>query len=157
MKKGITLKDMARKLNMSISTVSKSLSSDNSISASTKERVKELAKEWAYIPNESARHFKLNKSFTIGLILPDLQDQFFVTAINGVEEIAEKEKYNIILSQSHEDVIKEENIGNVMIKCRVFLYFLSLRIDSDFLCLSFQKVKLQLVYPLHKNLLQSRQ
>ncbi len=77
---------------MSISTVSKSLSSDNSISASTKERVKELAKEWAYIPNESARHFKLNKSFTIGLILPDLQDQFFVTAINGVEEIAEKEK-----------------------------------------------------------------
>ncbi len=119
MKKGITLKDMARKLNMSISTVSKSLSSDNSISASTKERVKELAKEWAYIPNESARHFKLNKSFTIGLILPDLQDQFFVTAINGVEEIAEKEKYNIILSQSHEDVIKEENIGNVMIKSRV--------------------------------------
>lgn len=119
MKKGITLKDMARKLNMSISTVSKSLNSDSSISALTKERVKELAKEWAYVPNESARHFKLNKSFTIGVILPDLQDQFFVTAINGVEEIAEKEKYNIILSQTHEDVIKEEAIGNVMIKSRV--------------------------------------
>lgn len=110
---------MARKLHMSISTVSKSLNSDNAISILTKERVNELAKEWGYIPNESARRFKLNKSFTIGLIIPDLQDQFFVTAINGVEEIAEREKYNIILSQTHEDVIKEEKIGNVMIKSRV--------------------------------------
>jgi LacI family transcriptional regulator len=119
MKKGITLKDIARKLNMSISTVSKSLNSDISISTLTRGRVKELAKQWGYIPNESARHFKLNKSFTIGLILPDLLDQFFVTAINGVEEIAEKENYNIILTQTHEDVVKEENIANVMIKNRV--------------------------------------
>jgi len=119
MKKGITLKDMARKLHMSISTVSKSLNSDNAISALTKERVKELARQWDYVPNESARHLKFNKSFTIGLILPELQDPFFVTAINGVEEVAEKEKYNIILGQTHEDVLKEENIGNVMIKSRV--------------------------------------
>jgi DNA-binding LacI/PurR family transcriptional regulator len=93
MKKGVTLKDIARKLNMSISTVSKSLNSDTSISALTKERVNTLAKEWGYIPNESARNFKLNKSLTIGLILPDLKDQFYVEAINGVEEIAEREKY----------------------------------------------------------------
>jgi DNA-binding LacI/PurR family transcriptional regulator len=119
MKKGITLKDIARKLNMSVSTVSKALSSDQSISAITKERVSELAKEWGYVPNESARNFKLNKSFTIGLVLPDLQDQFFVAAINGVEEIAEKEKYNIILGQTHEDVVKEENIAKVMMKNRV--------------------------------------
>jgi DNA-binding LacI/PurR family transcriptional regulator len=104
---------------MSISTVSKSLNSDTSISALTKERVNTLAKEWGYIPNESARNFKLNKSLTIGLILPDLKDQFYVEAINGVEEIAEREKYNIILSQTHEDVAKEENIANVMIKNRV--------------------------------------
>src|SRR3954468_18132656 len=98
MKKGITLKDLARRLNMSISTVSKALNNDVSISSATKERVNNLAKEWDYIPNESARNFKLNKSLTIGLILPDLLDQFFVAAINGVEEIAEKEKYNIIVS-----------------------------------------------------------
>ncbi|MEJ7827262.1 MAG: LacI family DNA-binding transcriptional regulator [Segetibacter sp.] len=104
---------------MSISTVSKSLNSDKSISSLTKVRVKKLAKEWDYIPNESARHFKLNKSFTIGLILPDLLDQFFVAPINGVEEIAEKENYNIILTQTHEDVVKEENVANVMIKNRV--------------------------------------
>ena len=119
MKKGITLKDIARKLNMSISTVSKSLNDDGAISILTKERVKKLAKEWNYIPNESARHFKLNKSFTIGLILPDLLDPFFVVAINGVEEIAVKEDYNMILTQSHEDIKKEEKIANVMISNRV--------------------------------------
>lgn len=119
MKKGITLKDIARKLNMSISTVSKALNNDITISTLTRERVNKLSKEWGYIPNESARNFKLNKSLTIGLILPDLLDQFFIAAINGVEEIAEKGRYNIIISQTHEDVEKEKNIANVMIKNRV--------------------------------------
>jgi DNA-binding LacI/PurR family transcriptional regulator len=119
MKKGITLKDIALKLHMSVSTVSKALNGDHSISVLTKERVSKLALEWGYIPNESARNFALSKSLTIGLIIPDLNDQFFVAAINGVEEIAEKESYNIILGQTHEDVLKEEKIGNVMIKNRV--------------------------------------
>ena len=119
MKKGVTIKDIAKKLNMSVSTVSKALSNDINISAPTKERVQKLAKDWNYIPNESARHFKLNKSFTIGLILPDLLDQFYVLAINGVEKIAETEKYNVIVSQSHEEVDKEEKITNLMISNRV--------------------------------------
>ncbi|MCR6722639.1 MAG: LacI family transcriptional regulator [Chitinophagaceae bacterium] len=119
MKKGITLKDLASRLNMSVSTVSKSLSNDSAISALTKERVKKLADEWNYIPNESARHFKLNKSFTIGLILPDLLDPFFVLAINGVEDIAVEKDYNMTLTQSHEDVKKEEKIANLMISNRV--------------------------------------
>jgi LacI family transcriptional regulator len=119
MKKGITLKDIAMKLNMSISTVSKALSNDNSISNLTRERVQELAQEWNYIPNEAARRFKLNKSFTIGLIIPNLLDQFYVLAINGVEGIADKEKYNVILTQSHEDVMNEEKITNMMISNRV--------------------------------------
>ncbi|HEY8659834.1 MAG TPA: LacI family DNA-binding transcriptional regulator [Hanamia sp.] len=119
MEKGKTLKDIARKLNMSVSTVSKALNKDTSISTLTKERVREQAKEWNYIPNELARHFKLNKSFTIGLIIPDLLDQFYVLAINGIEEIAENENYNIILTQSHEDIIKEEKIVSIMIKNRV--------------------------------------
>lgn len=119
MKKGVTIKDIARQLNMSISTVSKALNNDPTISILTKERVQKLANEWNYVPNESARHFKLNKSFTLGLIIPNLLDQFYVLAINGVEAIAEKENYNVILSQSHEDVVNEEKITNVMIRNRV--------------------------------------
>ncbi|MEO5648798.1 MAG: LacI family DNA-binding transcriptional regulator [Ginsengibacter sp.] len=119
MEKGKTLKDIARKLNMSISTVSKALNNDTSISTFTKERVQKQAREWNYIPNESARNFKLNKSFTVGLIIPDLLDPFYVFAINGIEEVAAKENYNIILTQSHEDIVKEENIVNIMIRSRV--------------------------------------
>lgn len=119
MKKGVTLKDIAQKLNMSISTVSKALKDDSSISALTKKRVRKFADECNYIANESARHFQQNKSFTIGLIVPDLLDHFFVMAINGIEEIALKENYNLLLTQSHEDVKKEENIANVMIRNRV--------------------------------------
>lgn len=104
---------------MSISTVSKALNNDTSISTFTKERVQKQAREWNYIPNESARNFKLNKSFTVGLIIPDLLDPFYVFAINGIEEVAAKENYNIILTQSHEDIVKEENIVNIMIRSRV--------------------------------------
>ena len=92
MKKGVTIKDIARKLNMSVSTVSKALNNDLSISTPTKERVKQLANDWNYIPNEAARHFKLNKTFTLGLVIPDMLDQFFVLAINGAEKIAATEK-----------------------------------------------------------------
>ena len=119
MEKGKTLKDIARKLNMSISTVSKSLNNDISISALTKERVQQQAREWNYVPNESARNFKLNKSSALGLIIPDLLDPFYVLAINGIEEIASKENYNLILTQSHEDIVKEENVVNIMIRSRV--------------------------------------
>ncbi len=119
MKKGVTLKDLADKLNMSISTVSKALSNDLSISKPTSERVKALAKEWEYIPNEAARHFKLNKSYTLGLIIPDLLDQYYGIAINGVEELAGQYQYNVIVSQSHEDPEKESRIIDIMIRNRV--------------------------------------
>ncbi len=119
MGKAKTLKNIADKLNMSISTVSKALKNDNSISNFTKQRVQDQAKEWNYIPNESARNFKLNKSFALGLIIPDLMDQFYVLAINGIEEVATRENYNIILTQSHEDTVKEENIVDIMIRSRV--------------------------------------
>ncbi len=119
MKKGVTLKDISRKLNMSVSTVSKALSNDTSISTLTKERVKELALEWNYIPNEAARHFKLKKTFTLGLIIPDLLDQFFVLAINGVEQVAGTEKYTVIVSQTHEDAAHENMIVDIMIRNRV--------------------------------------
>ena len=99
MEKGKTLKDMAVKLNMSVSTVSKALNNNASISTLTKERVHKLALEYKYVPNELARHFKMNKSFMVGLIIPDLLDQFYVMAINGIEEVAAEQKYNIFLTQ----------------------------------------------------------
>lgn len=119
MKKGITIKDIAAKLNMSVSTVSKALNNHPSISDFTKERVIKLAEEWNYVPNEAARNFQQSRSFTLGLIIPELLDQFYVLAINGVETVAEKNKYQVIVAQSHEDADKEELIIKNLISTRV--------------------------------------
>ncbi len=119
MKRGVTLKDIASKLNMSISTVSKALNEDEYISGMTKERVKRLAEKWNYIPNEVARHFKQSKTFTLGLVIPNMLDQFYAMAVNGAEEAAANEKYNVIISQSHEDPANEEKIVDLMKRNRV--------------------------------------
>jgi LacI family transcriptional regulator len=119
LKKAITIMDIAKKLNMSVSTVSKALNEDLSISILTRERVKKQADEWNYIPNEAARHFKLSKTFMLGLIIPNMLDQFYVLAINGAENIAAMEKYSVIISQSHEDLENEERIVDLMKRNRV--------------------------------------
>ncbi len=119
MKKAVTIKDIALKLNMSFSTVSKALNNDQTISTATRERVKAQANEWNYTPNEAARNFKLSKTFTFGLIIPNLLDQFYIQAINGAEKVATIEKYNVIISQSHEDPVKEEHIVDLMKRNRV--------------------------------------
>ena len=119
MNKRVTLKDIARRLNMSISTVSKALSDDPAISEMTTERVKKLAEEWNYVPNEAARHFKMNRTFTIGLVVPKMLDEFYIMAINGAEETAASENYNVIILQSHEDPDKEKKILELMVRNRI--------------------------------------
>lgn len=119
MKRGVTIKDIARKLNMSVSTVSKALNNDATISSLTSERVKALARELNYIPNEAARHFKLNRTSTLGLIVPDILDQYYAFAANGVEAAAEERGYHVMLAQSREDEQKEERIIDLMIRNRV--------------------------------------
>jgi Transcriptional regulators len=104
---------------MSVSTVSKALNDDPSISQLTKERVKKQAADWNYIPNEAARNFKLNKTFTLGLVIPNMMDQFYGLAINGAEKVATEEKYHVIISQSQEDPVREENIIDLMKRNRV--------------------------------------
>lgn len=119
MQKAVTLKDLATRLNMSVSTVSKALNNDVLISTLTRERVKKLAEKWNYTPNEVARNFKLNKTFTLGLIIPSMLDQFYALAINGVEYMASQKKYNVIISQSYENPDKENKIIELMKRNRV--------------------------------------
>lgn len=131
MKKGVTIKDIAQKLNMSVSTVSKALNNDTSISLPTRERVRRLATDWHYVPNEAARHFKQNKTFTVGLVIPSLMDQFYVLAINGVETVAAREKYNVIVAQTHEDIQRQEQAIKVMISNRVDGVILALSKNTE--------------------------
>ncbi|HWB93798.1 MAG TPA: LacI family DNA-binding transcriptional regulator, partial [Puia sp.] len=83
-----TIKEIAKRLNVSVSTVSRALHDHPGIGLRTKTRVKELAQELDYQPNQAAIFFKQRKTFTIGVVLPNLKEEFFSEAINGIEEIA---------------------------------------------------------------------
>jgi len=114
-----TIKEIAKRLNISISTVSRALHDHPSIGLRTKTRVKELARELMYEPNQAAIFFQQRKTFTIGVILPFLSEAFFSAAISGIEDVAGKNQYTVLLGQSRDDAEREKQIIDTMKKHRV--------------------------------------
>jgi len=114
-----TLKEIAQRLNFSVSTVSRALHNHPSIGLRTTAQVQKLAKELNYEPNQSALLFKQQKTNTIGVILPNLKEEFFSEAINGIEDVAKQNKYSVLIGQSHDDVEQEKQIINAMKNQRV--------------------------------------
>lgn len=117
--KPTTIKEIAKRLNVSFSTVSRALHDHPNIGLRTKMRVQQLAKELDYQPNQTAIFFQQRKTFTIGVILPELSEAFFSTSINGVEDTAEKNKYTVLLGQSHDSEEREIKIVETMKNHRV--------------------------------------
>lgn len=117
--KPTTIKEIARKLKISPSTVSRALNDHPSIGLVTTMRVKKMAEELNYEPNQTAIFFKQRKTFTIGVILPSLSEPFFSSAISAIEAMAEKKKYTVLLGQSLDDAKREANILNTFKKHRV--------------------------------------
>src|ERR1035437_4682502 len=106
----ITIKEIASKLNVSPSTVSRALNNHKSSGLKTKTNVQQLAKELNYEPNQTAIFFQQSKTFTIGVILPELSETFFSSAISGIEDCANKNKYTILMGQSHDDAEREKQL-----------------------------------------------
>jgi LacI family transcriptional regulator len=106
-RKKLTLKDIAKELGVSISTASRALKSHPDISKETIRLVKEYAEKHHYVPNYLAVNFRKNKTFTIGLIVPELVHHFFSTVISGSIDEAKKQGYNILISQSN-DILDDE-------------------------------------------------
>ncbi len=108
MKKPVTIKEIAKKLDLSFSTVSRALHGHPSISLLTQQRVKQTADQMGYEPNQTAIFFQKGKTFTIGVILPELAEAFFAVAISAIEDIAYKKNYTVLLAQSHDDEEREK-------------------------------------------------
>lgn len=104
----VTLKELAKLMGVSVSTVSKALNESPEIGEATKERVKKLAKELNYQPNRIAQQLKSNKTKTIGVIVPSITNPFFADVLHAIEQKASEEKYDIIVCISDEDMAKEE-------------------------------------------------
>lgn len=108
--KRATIKDIASALNLSPSTISKALRDHPNIGIVTRERVKKLAKELHYVPNQSAIRFKQQKSFTLGIVIPNMLDHFYVAAVEGFEKFAYDHGYQVLIGQSHESLRREKEL-----------------------------------------------
>ncbi|WP_031428194.1 LacI family DNA-binding transcriptional regulator [Flavimarina sp. Hel_I_48] len=107
MKRKITLKDIAKELSVSISTVSKSLKDSSEIGEDTREKVKAFAALYNYKPNNIAISLKNRRTKNIALIIPEIVNDFFGEVIGGVEEAANEKGYNVIVCLSNESFDKE--------------------------------------------------
>ena len=107
MKKKVTLKQIAKELDVSISTVSKSLRDSPEISEDTRLKVQAFAKLYNYRPNLIALSLKNRKTKTIGIIIPEIVHHFFATVISGIEHVANEKGYNVIVTLSDESFDKE--------------------------------------------------
>jgi DNA-binding LacI/PurR family transcriptional regulator len=103
----LTIKDIAKKLGVSVSTVSRALKDHPDISDETKKLIKAFATEVNYRPNALALSLRRQKTNTIGLIIPEIVHHFFSSVISGMEDLAYKEGYNIIICQSNENQHRE--------------------------------------------------
>ena len=106
-KKKIKLKDIAKELEVSISTVSKALKNSEEISRDTKEKIQAFARLYNYKPNNIAVSLKNKRTKNIGVIIPDIVHHFFTTVIRGVENYALEKGYNVIVCLSDESFDKE--------------------------------------------------
>ena len=114
-----TLKEIAKKLNFSVSTVSRALNNHPSIGLRTTAQVQKLAKEMGYEPNRMALLFKQQKTNILGVILPNLSEEFFSQAINGIENIARRNDYSVLIGQSHDKLEEEIKLVAAMKNHRV--------------------------------------
>ncbi|QRM88302.1 substrate-binding domain-containing protein [Lacinutrix sp. WUR7] len=107
MKRKVTLKQIAKELDVSISTVSKALRNSKEISEDTRQKVQAFAKLYNYRPNNIALSLKNRKTKTIGIIIPEIVHHFFSKVIRGIELVANKRGYNVIVGLSNESFSKE--------------------------------------------------
>ncbi|SDX80047.1 LacI family DNA-binding transcriptional regulator [Flavobacterium degerlachei] len=129
--KDITLKEIASKLGISITTVSKALKNYPDVSEKTKKAVVELAQKLHYTPNSFAVNLRTKESKTIGLIIPEVMHHFFSNIINAIIDEAEKNEYLVIILQSNETLALEKKQVELLINKRVDGILMSLSNESN--------------------------
>ena len=115
----MNLKQLAEELNLSISAVSKALRDSHEISTATKKIVLAKAKELNYQVNPFASSLRKQKSKTIAEVIPEIANNFFALAINGIEAIAQEKGYHVLIYLTHEDIQKEIGITKLLQNGRV--------------------------------------
>src|SRR5678815_2893307 len=127
----VTIKDIARELGISPSTVSRALKDHPDISSDTKKAVNELAEKLNYQPNNHALSLRQSKTNTLGVIIPELDHYFFSTVISGIEDVAYSAGYNVIITQSSESLQREKTDIKALFNGRVDGMLISLSRETS--------------------------
>jgi LacI family transcriptional regulator len=128
--KKITLKYIAKELNIAPSTVSKALNGYSDVSANTKKKVVDLAKSLNFSPNTQAAFLRTRESKIIGVVIPHISHPFFVNVVKGILDSAEKKGYLIIVLKSNESYDLEKKLIEKLLKQNVDGVFISLAQDT---------------------------
>ena len=126
-----TIHDIAHELNISASTVSRAMNDNPRISLKTREKIKALANSLGYRPNTLASNLRNKKSNTIGIVVPLINRHFFSSVISGVEDVAYKAGYTVVISQSNDQADKEINIVQSMFANRVDGLIISIAMQTE--------------------------
>jgi len=129
--KEVTIYDLAEKLSISVATVSRALKDDPVVSKKTKKKVLDLAEKLGYRSNHFARNLRQQRTDAIGVIVPRLNSYFMSTVIAGIEEVANREGFNLIITQSSESFEKEIAGAKTMFNNRVDGLLVSLAYDTE--------------------------
>jgi DNA-binding LacI/PurR family transcriptional regulator len=109
LQKRVTVEDVARELGVSAMTVSRVLNKKPNVDDKTREKVKQTATRLGYIPNHIARSLVTNKTYTIGVIVPEITHSFFPDVIRGIEEVVYNTGYHLLFIHSAENIKREES------------------------------------------------
>lgn len=127
----VNLKKLAEVLNISISTVSKALHNSHEISEETKQKVMAKAEELGYHPNPYAGSLRHHKTNTIAIVVPQLNNYFFIQAISGAESKSQEAGYHTLIYNSNDDISKEASIMHQLQNGRVDGIILSLSLSTN--------------------------
>lgn len=127
--KRTTIYDIAKKLNLNASSVSRALSGNSNVSESTKALILKTAKELNYRQNSMASNLRKGENQTIGVVVPRINQNFFSNVISGIEEVTYQKGYNLIICQSNESYEREVKCVDTLINQHVSCIFLSISAD----------------------------
>ncbi|WP_461137307.1 LacI family DNA-binding transcriptional regulator [Spirosoma terrae] len=131
MKESITIKEIARRLHISPSTVSRALQNSPRISVQTRQAVHELAEQLQYFPSITARNLRQGRTGIVAVVLPEIRENFFSEVVNGIEEVVFAAHSTVALYQSHDRYDREKQILETLASNQVDGVLLSVAKESQ--------------------------
>lgn len=133
MKKGhqVTMKEIAKRLGVSVSTVSRALKDSPELHPETKRKIAEMAKEMNYQPNLLAQSLRISRTKTLGVIVPEITSHFFASCISGIQDFANKRGYNVMICQSNESIELEKANIKTLVATQVDALLISLSRETN--------------------------